>query len=512
MAIVNSLVSWYLKRRLPAFEQILLNPGQVQNDQLMKLLRTAQVTEFGRHYNYRSIHSADTFKERVPITNYDDYKHYIERMMRGEQNILWPSEVRWFAKSSGTTSAKSKFIPVTYESLEDCHYQGGKDLMMTYLLQKPESNLFDGKGLVMGGSHQINNSNNESFYGDLSAVMMQNMPLWIQYLRTPDLRIAIMDNWDEKIERMARATMNEDVTNISGVPTWTIVLIEKLFELTGKKNLSDIWPNLELYVHGGVSFTPYRDRFKQLIRNSQMNYLETYNASEGFLGIQDRLGTDEMLLMLDYGIYFEFMPMTEFGKEFPETFDLSEVKPNENYALVISTNSGLWRYLIGDTIKFTSVYPFRFKITGRTKHFINAFGEELVIENADQAIRKACEITGSSVIEYTAAPIYFSANARGGHHWLIEFEIEPSCIDSFAHHLDTALKEQNSDYEAKRYKDMAMQKPQVEVLPKGTFHQWMKQEGKLGGQHKVPRLSNHRQFLDSIRNLHQTAQQTSQSH
>lgn len=508
VAIVNSLVGWYLKRRLPAFEQILHNPRQVQHDQLMKLLRTAQTTEFGRHHEFRTIHSQETFKQRVPVTNYDDFKHYIERMLRGEQNILWPSEVRWFAKSSGTTSAKSKFIPVTYESLEECHYQGGKDLLMNYLMQKPESNIFDGKGLVMGGSHQINSANNESYYGDLSAVMMQNMPFWVQYLRTPDLRIAIMDNWDEKIERMARATVTEDVSNISGVPTWTIVLIEKLFEITGKNNLADIWPNLELYVHGGVSFTPYRERFNKLIRSSQMNYLETYNASEGFMGIQDRLGATDMLLMLDYGIYFEFMPMTEYGKEFPETLSLSEVKANENYALVISTNAGLWRYLIGDTIRFTSVNPFRFRITGRTKHFINAFGEELVIENADHAIRKACEQTQSSVIEYTAAPIYFSEASHGGHHWLIEFEEEPRSLEAFVHHLDAALKDQNSDYEAKRYRDMAMQMPHVEVVPKGTFHEWMKKEGKLGGQHKVPRLSNHRQYVDAILSMHRQRSHT----
>jgi hypothetical protein len=498
MPIVNSLVGWYLKRRLPAFEEILQNPQQVQHDQLMKLLRTAQITEFGRHYDYKSIHNAETFRERVPVTNYDDFKHYIERMMQGEQNILWPSEVRWFAKSSGTTSAKSKFIPVTYESLEECHYQGGKDVLMTYLLQKPDSDIFSGKGLVMGGSHQINNASQESFYGDLSAVMMQNLPMWAQYLRTPDLSIAIMDNWDEKIEKMARATIHDNVSNISGVPTWTIVLIEKLFEISGKNNLMDIWPNLELYLHGGVSFTPYRDRFKQLIKSSSVNYIETYNASEGFLGIQDRLHSDDMLLMLDYGIYYEFMPMSEYGKEFPKTLNLSEVKTNENYALVISTNSGLWRYIIGDTIKFTSIKPFRFKITGRTKHFINAFGEELVIENADHAIKKACEQTEALIVDYTAAPIYFSENAKGGHEWLIEFEKEPTNMEAFNLTLDQTLMQQNSDYEAKRYKDMAMLKPNIKIMPKGTFHNWLKKSGKLGGQHKVPRLSNHRQVVDEI--------------
>jgi hypothetical protein len=360
----------------------------------------------------------------------------------------------------------------------------------------------------MGGSHQINNANSESFYGDLSAVIMQNMPLWAQYLRTPDLSIAIMDNWDEKIERMARATLNDDVTNISGVPTWTIVLIEKLFELSGKNNLTDIWPNLELYLHGGVSFTPYRDRFKQLIKNSQVNYLETYNASEGFLGIQDRLNHNDMLLMLDYGIYYEFMPMSEYGKDFPETLSLEQVKPNVSYAIIISTNSGLWRYIIGDTIKFTSTNPYRFKISGRTKHFINAFGEELVIENAEDAMKIACEETGALLIDYTAAPIYFTANNKGGHEWLIEFEKEPHCVKTFIEKLDQNLKHKNSDYEAKRYKDMAMQMPVVKVMPKGTFQGWLKKSGKLGGQHKVPRLSNHRNFVEDILS-HSTAHQRS---
>ncbi|MBC7384518.1 MAG: GH3 auxin-responsive promoter family protein [Bacteroidia bacterium] len=508
MPLVNSLVSWYLKRRLPAFEEILHNPQQVQHDQLMKLLRTAQITEFGRQYDFKGIHNPETFKQRVPITNYDDFKHYIERMMRGEQNILWPSEVRWFAKSSGTTSAKSKFIPVTYESLEDCHYQGGKDVMLTYLMQKPETEIFNGKGLVMGGSHQINQHGSSSFFGDLSAVMMQNMPIWAHYLRTPELSIAIMDNWDEKIEKMARATLQEDVTNISGVPTWTIVLIEKLFEITGKNNLTDIWPNLELYLHGGVSFTPYRKRFKELIKGSQVNYLETYNASEGFLGIQDKLNSDELLLMLDYGIYYEFMPMSEYGKESPNTLSLDQVQLNENYALVISTNAGLWRYIIGDTIKFSSTKPFRFRITGRTKHFINAFGEELIIENADFAINHACIQTDALLADYTAAPIYFTNETKGGHEWLIEFERAPGCMDTFVEKLDQTLKQQNSDYEAKRYKDMAMLMPVVKTMPKGTFNKWLKQTGKLGGQHKIPRLSNHRIFVDDILRMQSAVQQS----
>ncbi len=442
------------------------------------------------------------FKERVPVGNYETHKPYIERLMQGEQNILWPTEVKWFAKSSGTTSAKSKFIPVTYESLDECHFQGGKDALLFYCNNFPETKIFDGKGLIIGGSHQLNRfSGTESYYGDLSAVMMQNMPFWAHYFRTPDLSIAIMDNWDEKIEKMASATIDEDVTNISGVPTWTLVLIQKLFELSGKTDLREIWPNLELYIHGGVSFTPYRNRFKSLIKSSAVQYLETYNASEGFLGIQNSLQDESMMLMLDYGMYFEFMPMSEYGKEYPKTLTLEETATGENYALIISSNAGLWRYIIGDTIKFTDKNPYRFKITGRTKHFINAFGEELVIENADYAISHACMHHNAHIADYTAAPVYFNQSNIGGHEWLIEFEKEPHSLDAFTDLLDQTLKKVNSDYEAKRYKDMAMARPLVRVVPKGTFKQWLKASGKLGGQHKVPRLSNTRQYLEDILKL-----------
>ncbi len=511
MPIVNSLVSWYLRRRLPAIEQMFTNPLEVQYNQLMALVKTASITDFGQKHDFKTISTEDEFKTRVPVTNYDDFKHYIQRMLNGEQNVLWPTEVRWFAKSSGTTSDKSKFIPVTYDSLEECHYRGGKDALLFYLEQKPESTIFNGKGLVMGGSHQINNLNSESFYGDLSAVMMQNMPIWAQYLRTPDLSIAIMDNWDEKIEKMARATVSDDVTSISGVPTWTIVLIEHLFDLTGYNNLTDIWPNLELYMHGGVSFTPYRDRFKQLIRSKNVSYMEIYNASEGFLGIQDVLGNNDMLLMLDYGMYYEFMPMSEYGKQFPVTYNLSQVNTNETYALIISTNAGLWRYIIGDTIQFTSTYPFRFKITGRTKHYINAFGEELMIDNADEAISFACNQTGAAIADYTAAPVYMSAQNKGAHEWVIEFLVEPTHINDFTQALDSKLKQVNSDYEAKRYMDMAMQQPIVHAAPKGTFNNWLKQKGKLGGQHKVPRLSNNRTYVESLLTLLNQQQQTAVS-
>lgn len=498
MALFNSLVGWYLKKRIPNIEHFMQHPHEVQNDLFLHLIETARDTEWGKKYDYKSIRNTEEFKERVPVGNYESHHPFIERMMRGEQNILWPSEVKWFAQSSGTTGSKSKYIPVTYESLEECHFQGGKDALLFYSQKTPLTKIFDGKGLVMGGSHQINKGNADSYYGDLSAVMMQNMPFWAHYFRTPNLDIAIMDNWDEKIDKMVAATRNDDVTSISGVPTWTIVLIEKLFEATGKNNLTDIWPNLELYIHGGVSFAPYRDRFKKLIKSSQVSYLETYNASEGFFGIQDSQLSDDMLLMLDYGIFFEFMPMSEYGKEFPKTYSLRDVEEGENYAMVISTNAGLWRYIIGDTIKFTELNPYRFKITGRTKHFINAFGEELVIENADYAISQACKKMNASIADYTAAPKHFTDHQIGAHEWLIEFDQMPLSLDNFVDELDLLLKSVNSDYEAKRYKDIAMVKPIVRAMPKGTFQAWLKHTGKLGGQHKVPRLSNTRQYIDEI--------------
>lgn len=499
MPLINTLLTWYLKKRIPDIEHFISRPAEVQHTLLFSLIEQARHTEWGKKYHFQDIKTLRQFKERVPVGNYESHKPFIERMMRGEQNILWPTEVKWFAKSSGTTNAKSKFIPITYESLDRCHFQGGKDALLFYCNNYPDTTIFDGKGLIIGGSHQLNRfSESESYYGDLSAVMMQNLPFWAHFFRTPDLSIAIMDNWDEKIEKMANATLNEDVTNISGVPTWTLVLLDKVFELTGKKDIREIWPNLELYIHGGVSFTPYRERFRSLLRHSGMNYLETYNASEGFLGIQDKSDTDSMLLMLDYGMYFEFMPMREYGKEHPETYSLDEVKTGENYAIIITTNAGLWRYIIGDTIKFTETHPFRFKITGRTKHYINAFGEELVIENADAAISSACNQLGALITDYTAAPLYFTEAKIGTHEWLIEFEKEPECLDTFTHTLDQNLKQLNSDYEAKRFKDMAMTKPLIRAVPKGTFNNWLKKSGKLGGQHKVPRLSNSREYIDEI--------------
>lgn len=498
MAIVNSIFTWYMKKRIHQIELFMKYPLDVQDEWLHTLISSAENTEWGKLYDYKSILNVQQFKERVPIQNYDTLKPYIERMLQGEQNILWPSEIKWFAKSSGTTSDRSKFIPVSEEALEECHFKGGKDMLSIYCNNRPNTQMFTGKGLVLGGSHQINQLCEDIHYGDLSAVLIKNLPIWAEYYRTPDMSIALMDNYEEKMDRMAEATIRENVTNISGVPTWTIVLAKKVMELTGTKNLLEVWPNLEAYFHGAVNFAPYRQQFKELIPSPDMYYLETYNASEGFFGIQDQSYSDELLLMLDYGVYYEFLPLENLEDEHPKTLSLDQVELHKNYAVIISTNAGLWRYMIGDTIHFTSLYPFRIKISGRTKHFINAFGEEVIIDNAENALTKACAATNAKIKDYTACPIYFNGDEAGGHEWIIEFDQQPNNFEQFIDVLDQTLREVNSDYDAKRFKDMALRRPKVHNAPQDTFYNWMKNRGKLGGQHKVPRLANNREYVDDI--------------
>ncbi len=474
-------------------------PHDVQDELLQGLIKKAKDTEWGLKYDYRSTNNVETFQERVPISSYEDLFPLIDRMMKGESDVLWPGHIDWYAKSSGTTNAKSKFIPVSEDALEDCHFRGGKDMLSLYVNNYPNENLFKGKGLLIGGTHQPNPQNPKTFYGDLSAVIMENMPFWMHLLRVPSMKTALLEEWETKIERMILETESENVTSITGVPTWTLVLIQRILKKHHKDNLLDIWPNLELYIHGAVSFDPYRALFHKLIPSDQMSYLETYNASEGFFGIQDQPDSNDMLLMLDYGIYYEFIPIDELSKEKPKALTLSEVELDTNYAIIMTTNAGLWRYKIGDTIRFTCLNPYRIRISGRTKHFINAFGEEVIVENADEAIRYACEKTNSVLNNYTAAPRYMSENESfGGHEWLIEFEIAPKDIEHFSYHLDKRLKEVNSDYDAKRYKDLALKQPVVTILEKGTFYEWMRQKGKLGGQNKVPRLCNDRKHVDSI--------------
>lgn len=473
------------------------HPVDAQREVMQNLVTSAQYTEFGRKYNFHDLFSIRDFKKAVPIHTYDDLKPYIERIMQGEQNLLWNSPIYWFAKSSGTTSDKSKFIPISEESLEDCHYKAAKDVLTMYYQFHPDSEMLTGKGLVLGGSHSINPMNADAQYGDLSAVLLQNSPFWGHWLRTPDLSIALMDEWESKLEMMARQTMNENVTSISGVPTWTLVLFKRILELTGKNNMAEVWPSLELYLHGGVSFTPYREQFKSII-GKDIHYLETYNASEGFFAAQQAPGEDGMLLFMDHGIFMEFMPLEEHGKDNPQTIGLEDVETGTNYALVISTNGGLWRYLIGDTIKFVNKDPYKIIVSGRVKHYMNAFGEEVIVDNSDRAIEEACKKTGAIVNDYTAAPVYFSDTSNGSHEWLIEFEKQPESLDAFVAELDKALKSVNSDYEAKRHKNLALRMPVVHALEPNTFKSWLQYKGKLGGQHKVPRLSNERTYVEDI--------------
>ena len=471
---------------------------EAQHNVWQDLLAAGQYTEFGRNYGFSRVQSVAGYKKTVPVQRYEDLKPFIDRMLKGEENVLWNTPVAWFAKSSGTTSDKSKFIPVSEESLKDNHYKASKDVLSLYYVSHPESDLLTGKGLVIGGSHQISNLNNDVQYGDLSAVILQNSPFWSNWIRTPDLSIALMDEWEEKIEKLAQSTISENVTSMAGVPTWLIVLLKRILEITGKKAIKEVWPSLELYMHGGVSFVPYRQQFEKLI-GAPINYMEMYNASEGFFAAQDDLTQDGMLLLCDHGIFYEFMPASEWDKENPETLQLNEVEVGKNYAPVITTNGGLWRYLLGDTIQFTSLNPFRIKVSGRIKHFINAFGEEVIVDNTDKAIAIACQRTGAAVSDYTAAPVYFSDEGNGAHEWLLEFEREPQSLQAFVAEMDAALQSINSDYEAKRHKDIALRLPEVTAIPKGSFAAWLGSKGKLGGQHKVPRLSNDRNTLDEIK-------------
>jgi hypothetical protein len=498
LEVINSIAAWFIKKRVHQIELFIKYPIEVQEDVRRKLLHDARNTQWGQQYGYADLRTARQYAQRVPTHTYEQLQPYITKIMQGEQNVLWHSKIGWFAKSSGTTNDKSKFIPVSNEALEECHYKAGKDMLAVYCNNYPESKIFSGKILAIGGSHQISQLNPNMYYGDLSAVLMQNLPFWVSFMRTPDLSIALLDNWEEKVEKMGLATLHENVVNISGVPTWTMVLFNWLLAHTGKSNILEIWENFELYCHGGVSFEPYRAQFQQYLPSAAVKYVETYNASEGFFGIQDQTDSQDILLMLDYGIYYEFIKASETHHDNPRTLTLAEVEINQNYAVIISTNAGLWRYAIGDTIRFTSIYPFRFKITGRTKHFINAFGEELIIENAEQALHVACQATQATITDYTAAPIYLTQNTKGAHQWAIEFETKPNDFDKFCAVLDDTLKNLNSDYDAKRKGNLAMDFPVVQPVPQGTFYHWLKNKGKLGGQNKVPRLSNERKILEEI--------------
>ncbi|WP_346088053.1 GH3 auxin-responsive promoter family protein [Sphingobacterium ginsenosidimutans] len=498
MALLNSIFTWFMKKRIHQIELFMKYPHDVQEEWFQSLISTAEATEWGKKYDYTSILTPEIFKERVPIQDYDDIKGYVDRMIKGEQNILWPSDIKWFAKSSGTTSDRSKFIPVSEEALEECHFQGGKDMLTIYCHNRPENRVFTGKSVVIGGSSQINNFSPDSYYGDLSSILIRNLPFWAEFKRTPNMEVTLNPNFEEKIEQIAQITIKENVTSLAGVPTWNIVMAKRVLEITGKNNLLEVWPNLEFYGHGGVSFKPYREQFQKLIPSDKMYYLENYNASEGYFGLQDESDSEDLLLMLDYGIYYEFLPTERMHEENPTTLRLDQVEIGKNYALIISTNAGLWRYKIGDTIKFTSLSPYRFQISGRTKQYINTFGEEVIVDNAEQALAEASKLTNARIKDYTAGPVYFRDAEAGAHEWVIEFDQQPNDFKRFCEILDAKLREINSDYDAKRFKNMALRPPIVHNAPSDTFYKWMKSRGKLGGQNKVPRLSNNREYLDPL--------------
>lgn len=498
LPIINSIASWILKKRIHDIELFLKYPNEVQEELLMSLLRTAENTAFGRQYDFGSIRTYNTFAERIPVSSYEELEPMIEQTRRGAQNVFWPSTIKFFAKSSGTTNAKSKFIPVSSEALEDCHYKAGKDLLCLYLNNNENSQLFTGKSLRLGGSKQLYEDNN-TFFGDLSAILIDNMPIWAEFSSTPSSKTSLMSEWETKLPAIVKETITENVTSFAGVPSWMLVLMNRILEETGKTNLLEIWPNIEVYFHGGVSFEPYREQYKKIIPKSDFRYYEIYNASEGFFAIQDTNDSNELLLMLDYGIFYEFIPMDTFGTLHQKVIRLAEVEVNKNYAVVITTNSGLWRYLIGDTVRFTSINPYRIKITGRTRHHINVFGEELMVENTDSAIARACEATGAEVIDYTVAPVFMEGKEKGAHEWIVEFKVHPKDPAQFRSALDEALQALNSDYEAKRYNNMTLNPLVLNVARKDLFYDWLKAQDKLGGQHKIPRLSNERDYLEQLK-------------
>jgi phenylacetate-coenzyme A ligase PaaK-like adenylate-forming protein len=493
--IINSIASWILKKRIHQIDLFRKYPNDVQN--VVFLIRSNEKTLLGQRYDYAGIKNYNTFAERVPLFTYEEFEPYIERTRRGENNIFWSEPIRWFAKSSGTTNAKSKFIPVSGEALENCHYKAAKDLLCLYLNNNENSQLFTGKSLRLGGSKQLYEDNN-TFFGDLSAILIDNMPFWAEFSSTPSNKTSLMSEWENKMKAIVNEVQSENVTSFVGVPSWMLVLFNRIIQETGKTSLLDLWPNAEVYFHGGVSFEPYRDQYRKLLPSDTFRYYETYNASEGFFAIQDQNDCSEMLLMLDYGIFYEFIPMETFGKADQKIIPLAQVELGKNYAMVITTNAGLVRYLIGDTVRFTSLLPYRIKITGRTKHFINVFGEELMIENTDRALAKTCADFGVEVLEYTVAPVFMTDSEKGAHEWVVEFVKEPKDLEQFAKVLDLNLQELNSDYEAKRYNNMTLNPLVLQKARKNLFHDWLKNQDKLGGQHKVPRLANDRKILEEL--------------
>lgn len=495
--LINSIASFILKKRIHQMELFLKYPNEVQEELLFSLLKQAVNTFIGKKYEFNSITNYKTFTERIPVSTYEELEPLIERTRKGEQNIFWNTSIKWFAKSSGTTNAKSKFIPVSSEALENCHYKASKDLLCLYLNNNEDSQLFAGKSLRLGGSKQLYEDNN-TFFGDLSAILIDNMPIWAEFSSTPSSSISLMGDWENKMPAIIKETINENVTSLAGVPSWMMVLLNKTLEHTGKQNMLEIWPNAEVYFHGGVNFDPYREQYKKLFPKDNFQYYEIYNASEGFFALQDLNNSNDLLLMLDYGIFYEFIPMDTFGQPTQKTIRLSEVTLNKNYAVVITTNSGLWRYLIGDTIRFTNLNPYRIRVTGRTKHHLNVFGEELMVENTEMALTATCKELNCEIIDYTVAPIFMKDKQKGAHEWMIEFKTLPENINTFSEILDKNLQNLNSDYEAKRYNNMTLNPLVLNVARASLFYDWLKENDKLGGQHKIPRLSNDRNYMEQL--------------
>jgi hypothetical protein len=494
--LFNSVASWFLKKRINQIELFKKFPNEVQQEVLRKLMVYNIDTEIGKKFDFKSIKSYKDFSNRVDSVSYEDISDDIERVRKGEQNIFWNTPIKWFAKSSGTTNAKSKFIPISYESLDDCHYKAGKDMLSLYFNNNENSQLLAGKCLRLGGSREIY-EDKMSYYGDLSAIMIDNLPFWAELSSTPSQKISLIPEWEEKVKLIIKESLNQKVTSFAGVPSWMMVLLNNVLKETKKDNILEVWENSEVYFHGGVNFEPYRSLYKKMFPSKKFRYYEIYNASEGFFAIQDQNNSSELLLMLDYGIFYEFIPIHNTNKIIP----LSEVELDINYGIVITTNSGLWRYKIGDTVRFTSLNPYRIKVTGRTKHFINAFGEELIIENAEVALAKAAEKNNCKIKDYTAAPIYMSTDKTGSHEWLIEFSEEPKDLKKFTKNLDENLKKVNSDYEAKRYKDSTIKIPEVVKARPGLFYDWLSSKKKLGGQNKIPRLSNSRDYIEELKSI-----------
>lgn len=488
----------FLERRVKQISKYAVNAEQIQRDVLKRLVSTASATEWGIKHSYSDIANYEQFVKSVSVQDYESLKNYIDRMRQGEKDVLWKGRCKWFAKSSGTTNDKSKFIPVTPQGLQNTHYKGGFDVVAQYVTNVPSSRILSGKALILGGSHAPNYNLSGSLVGDLSAILIENCNPLVNAMRVPGKDIALLSDFEEKMDKIARATSKMNVTNLSGVPSWMMAVLKHMLDITGKKSIDEIWPNLEVFFHGGVAFTPYREQYHQIIENPDMKYMETYNASEGFFGIQNDPADSAMLLMIDYDVFYEFIPFDEFDSPNPHVLPLWEVEVGKNYAMLISTSCGLWRYMLGDTVRFTSKNPYKIVISGRTKHFINAFGEELMIDNAEKGLLKACTETGAQIRDYTAAPVFMDANAQCRHQWLIEFAKAPASVEVFAEILDKELQQINSDYEAKRYKNKTMQQLEIVVARENLFNDWLKSKGKLGGQHKVPRLSNNRLHIDEL--------------